>query len=79
MSTTTKLILYDGTLSINASQYQSVVNTLQYLSFTRPNTAYSINKLAQYFHTPSEAHWSVAKRLLRYLKTNINFGLSLKC
>ena len=37
--------------------YRSIVGGLQYLSFTRPELAFSIHKVSKYMHDPKEPHW----------------------
>lgn len=59
------------------SLYRSVVGNLQYLSFTRPNLAFSVNKVCQYTHAPRLSHWQAVKRILRYLQHTIDYGLYL--
>lgn len=34
-----------------------------------------MNKVCQFIHKPKQPHWTVVKRILRYLKNTINFGL----
>lgn len=46
LSCTTWLIQNDGSSQVDNSQYCSLIGSLQYLSISRPNVAYSINKLA---------------------------------
>ncbi|GBM10487.1 Copia protein [Araneus ventricosus] len=53
-----------------------LIVSLNYLAFcTRPDSAYSISKLGQYLTCYDKSHWLAAKRVLRYLKKTINFGL----
>ena len=77
LSSTTHLILNDGSSPVDASRYRSLIGGMQYLSLTRPDVSYAINKLAQYMHSPRQTHWTAAKRLLRYLKHTVTYGLYL--
>ncbi|PNY17813.1 retrovirus-related Pol polyprotein from transposon TNT 1-94 [Trifolium pratense] len=78
MSTSSHLTQYDGTSAVDATQYRSNIGALQYLSMTRPDIAYTVNKLAQFMQSPSSTHFTSLKRLLRYLKATIFHGLHLK-
>jgi hypothetical protein len=42
---------------------------------TRPDIAYSTQKLAQFTHNPKPRHWTAVKRIFRYLKGTRNHGL----
>ncbi|CAH9088710.1 unnamed protein product [Cuscuta europaea] len=57
--------------------YRRVLGLLQYLAFTRPDISFVVNRLSQHMHCPSDHHWQAVKRVLRYLKGTINFGLFL--
>ncbi|XP_021729756.1 uncharacterized protein LOC110696710 [Chenopodium quinoa] len=57
------------------SQYRALVGSLQYLSLTHPNVSFSVNKLAQYMHCPTDFHMQSLYRLLRYLNGTSNMGL----
>jgi hypothetical protein len=50
MSTTRALSLLSGDPLIDPSPYHSLVGALQYLSFTRPNISFVVNKVSQFMH-----------------------------
>ncbi|KAM0002129.1 putative RNA-directed DNA polymerase [Helianthus debilis subsp. tardiflorus] len=58
------------------TSYRSLVGALQYLTITRPDLSYAVNQLSQFLHCPTVDHFRAVKRLLRYVKGTISFGLS---
>lgn len=76
-ATTPKLSLSTGTPLADAKEYRMVIGSLQYLSYTRPDIAYSVNRLSQFMHRPTDAHWQAAKRILRYLAGTLSHGIFL--
>jgi hypothetical protein len=70
-----KLYSDDGTKEEDGTLYHRLVGSLNYLTTTRPNIAYSVNILSQFMAKPFEIHWKTAKKVLRYLKGTINFGI----
>jgi hypothetical protein len=64
-----KITLIDGEpLSPeNSTRYRSVVAALQYLSLTRLNISFSVNRVCQYMAAPTSVHWTTVKHILRYL------------
>ena len=70
-----KLTLNGGLALDDASQYRSVVGSLQYLAFTRPDISYAVNRLSQFMHRPTNDHWQAAKRVLRYLAGTPTHGI----
>ena len=77
LSTSTPLKLIDGTTTFDRTTYRQVLGSLQYLSLTRPDISFAVNKLSQFMHKPTQAHWTAAKRLLRYLKHTVFYGIHL--
>ncbi|KAJ8899702.1 hypothetical protein K2173_019400 [Erythroxylum novogranatense] len=75
MATTPPLSKEIGERLDDANLYRSVVGALQYITMTRPDVAFSVNKLCQFIHCPTTEHWKAAKRLIRYLKHTSNYGL----
>ncbi|GJY38368.1 retrovirus-related pol polyprotein from transposon TNT 1-94, partial [Tanacetum coccineum] len=63
---------------VDSTTFRKIVGKLQYLAMTRLDISYATNKLSQYMHDPSDTHWQALKRLLRYLKRTIHFGLFFK-
>ena len=56
--------------------YQQAIGCLTYASVcTRPDIAAAVGVLSQFMSQPSENHWSGVKRILRYIKGTLNFGL----
>jgi histone deacetylase 1/2 len=51
----------------DATRYRSIVRALQYLTLTRPNISFVVNKVCQFLHAPTTTHWSAVKRILRYV------------
>lgn len=78
LSTTTFLHLVDGTAAVDSTEFRRVIGSLQYLSLTRPDISFAVNKLSQFMHKPTATHWTATKRLLRYLKHTIFHGIQLK-
>lgn len=56
MSTSIPLSKDDGSLSNDVTFYRSTIGSLQYLSITRPDIAFSVNKLAQFMQRPTATH-----------------------
>ncbi|XP_019172669.1 PREDICTED: uncharacterized protein LOC109168070 [Ipomoea nil] len=61
----------------NPTQYRCIVGALQYLTITRPDLAYAVNRLCQFMHSPTIDHWAMVKRVLRYIKGTLDYGLHL--
>ena len=78
MKANSSLTLYSGTTLDDATEYRTLVGSLQYLSLTRPDISFAVNKLSQFMHRPSTEHWSAVKRVLRYLAGTMSHGIYLR-
>ena len=65
----------DGMSLSDPSEYRRTVGALQYVTLTRPDIAFAVNKACQFMAKPSDVHWMAVKRILRYLKGTIHLGL----
>jgi histone deacetylase 1/2 len=79
LSTSEKLSRHEGSPlgPKDATNYRSVVGALQYLTLTRPDISFAVNKVCQFLHAPTTSHWAAVKRILRYLKQSTKFGLKI--
>ncbi|KAM1502979.1 hypothetical protein COP2_028602 [Malus domestica] len=71
-----RLLKDDGELYNNPTLYRSVVGALQYLTFTRPDIAFSVHQVCQFMQEPMVSHFTAVKRILRYLKRTMKVGMS---
>jgi hypothetical protein len=77
MSSSSALSAFTGDPMEDPSLYRSTIGSLQYLSLTRPDLAFVVNRVCQFMHRPTKLHWQAVKRILRYLKHSITHGLLL--
>jgi hypothetical protein len=80
LSTSAKLSACDGDPlgPDDTSKYLSIMGALQYLPHTRPDLAFSINKVCQYLSTPTTFHWTTVKHILQYIKFTLGLGLKIR-
>jgi hypothetical protein len=80
MGSTDKLSSIDGTLlsADESTRYRSIVGGLQYLTITRPDLAFAVNKVCQFLSAPRSTHWAGVKRILQYVHGTLTYGLHLR-
>jgi hypothetical protein len=49
----------------------NMVGALHYLTLTRSDISYAVNKVCQYLYAPTTMHWTAAKRILIYVKDTL--------
>ncbi|GJU36598.1 ribonuclease H-like domain-containing protein [Tanacetum coccineum] len=57
--------------------YRSLAGALQYLTFTRPDLSYVVQHVCLYMHDPRDPHFIALKRILRYVRGTLDYGLQL--
>ncbi|CAH9134340.1 unnamed protein product [Cuscuta epithymum] len=78
LATRTSLSPTDGELFADATEYRSMVGTLQYLTLTRPDITYVVHLVSQFMHAPRTTHLVAVKRISRYLQGTLDHGLWLR-
>jgi hypothetical protein len=59
------------------TSYATLIGSLMYLAIgTRPDIAYSVQRLAQFTQNPKPVHWTAVKRIFRYLKGTRTLGIT---
>uniref|UniRef100_A0A2N9GS34 Reverse transcriptase Ty1/copia-type domain-containing protein n=1 Tax=Fagus sylvatica TaxID=28930 RepID=A0A2N9GS34_FAGSY len=61
----------------DVTEYRQIVGTLQYLTLTWPDLSYAVNSVCQYMHAPTNAHYQMVKRILRYVKGTLSLGVRI--
>nr|GEZ48642.1 hypothetical protein [Tanacetum cinerariifolium] len=67
----------DGVPVQDPTLYYNLTRGLQYATFTRPDLSYAVQQVCLYMHDPREPHFAALKRILRYVKVTLDFGLYL--
>ena len=68
--------LSDDDEAFDKGIYQQAIGCLTYLStVTRPDIAAAVGILSRFMASPTKDHWIAIKRILRYLKGTLNYGL----
>ncbi|GAA0174956.1 transmembrane signal receptor [Lithospermum erythrorhizon] len=65
----------DSFASVDPTLYRQLVGSLQYLTLTRLDLSYAVNRVCQHMHAPTAEHFGLVKRILRYVKSTIALGL----
>jgi histone deacetylase 1/2 len=62
----------------DATRYRSIVGALQYLTISRPDLSFAVNRVCQFLHAPTSVHWTAVKRILRYVQHTVGFGMHIQ-
>lgn len=63
---------------VNATMFRSLVGNLMYLTATRPDIMFVVSMISRFMEKPYSNHWEAAKRVLRYIKGTIDYGIFYK-
>jgi hypothetical protein len=75
MVTGCKLSKYDYSPDVDQSSYRSMIGSLLYITTSRPYIMHVVGMVGRYQFAPKQIHLQVVKRIFRYLKETMNYGL----
>ena len=61
--------------SFDSFLYRSMIGSLLYCIASRPDISYSVGVCARYQANPKETHIIALKRIIKYFKTTVDFGV----
>jgi hypothetical protein len=69
----------DGADKVDEAIYRSLIGCLMYLTATRPDIMHAVSLLSRFMHCASEVHFKAAKRVVRYIKGTLSYGIQFSC
>lgn len=60
---------------VDATLYRSIVGSLRYLVYTRPEISYAVGYVSRFMEKPTTEYYAAVKHLLRYVAGSSNFGI----
>lgn len=66
-----KLSKQDGELLEDREMYRRIVGKLMYLTITRPDITFAVNKLCQFSSAPRTSHLGAVYKVLQYIKGTV--------
>ena len=53
---TSKVTIMSDPLFSNPTQFHQIMGALQYLTFTRPDICFAVNRVCQFMHAPTDSY-----------------------
>jgi len=75
ISPSTRLVMDEGSPSVNEKSYRGMIGSLLYLIASRPDIIFSVSLCARFQSNPKETSLKVVKRIFRYLKNTSDLAL----
>ena len=65
--------------ALDRQTYQRAVGSLMYAMLgTRPDIAFPVSAVSRYAANPTQAHWGAVQRIIRYLRTTVDYQLTFQ-
>ena len=65
----------EGNQSVDSTLYRQMVGSLRYICNSRPDLAYGVGVVSRYMEKPNNLHLTAVKRLMRYIRGTLDFGV----
>ena len=75
MITSCKLSKDDESLEVDHTMYRSMIGIRLYVTATRPDVMQVVGLVARFQSNPKETHVTTVKRIFKYLKGTMEYGL----
>jgi hypothetical protein len=70
-----KLSKDDDSVDVDQSSYRSMVGSVLYITTSRPDIMHAIGMVGRFQSAPKQSHLQAVKRIFRYLKETMTYGL----
>ena len=75
MVTGCKLSQTDDSKDVEKKMYRSMIDSLLYVTATRPDVMHAVFQVARFQASPKDSHLLAVKRIFKYLKGTTEYGL----
>ena len=75
MSSSAKLSRDAAGIEMDPTLYRSMIDSLLYLTTSKPDIAFSVGVCARFQATPKESHLIAVKRIIRYINGTSDYGI----
>ncbi|KAE8691720.1 Detected protein of unknown function [Hibiscus syriacus] len=73
-----KMCAHEGKDLEDATMYRQLVGSMIYLTLTQHDISYAVGVMSRYMQNPKKPHLEAVRRILRYVKNTIDYGLLYK-
>jgi hypothetical protein len=75
MSTSVKICADLTGKEVDPTLYRSIIDSLLYMTASRPDIAFSVGVCARFQTNPKESHLTVVKRIIKYVNATVHYGI----